>query len=193
MRLPSEHNYKAPVGWLETYTGRIVDVTAPDTKTIDLLDIAHGLSMQCRFNGHVRTFYSVAEHCVLVARALREWGYDNRIQLLGLLHDAAETYVGDIIRGVKSMLPYMRVLEGKMQTAIMLALNVEPADEAEHRLVKDADNALLVIEATELMPGKALARCVRDGFTWKECSVHVRCWTPKQAQSAWLDAYTELC
>ena len=53
--------------WIQTYTGRAFDLLDPRPEQIDPLDIAHALSQICRFTGHVREFYSVAQHSVLVA------------------------------------------------------------------------------------------------------------------------------
>ena len=63
---------------------------------VDTDDIAHALGMQCRFNGHTKEFYSVAQHCVLVAELLSRRGASVKLQLYGLLHDAGEAYVGDV-------------------------------------------------------------------------------------------------
>lgn len=63
---------------------------------VDTTDIAHSLSMQCRFNGHTRHFYSVAQHCYLVADLVPA-----EHQLAALLHDATEAYVGDLVRPLK--------------------------------------------------------------------------------------------
>lgn len=73
------------------------------TPTMD--DVAHSLGMLCRFNGHTREFYSVAQHCCNVVTLLEMRGYDADTQLAGLLHDAAEGFVGDII------VPVQRVLD----------------------------------------------------------------------------------
>lgn len=76
-----------------TYSGRLIDVLDPKPGDIEREDIIHALSCTCRFNGHCREFYSVAQHSILVAEICgHSWG---------LLHDAAEAYMGDIIRPLK--------------------------------------------------------------------------------------------
>ena len=60
----------SPTGWIQTFTGKKFSPLEPRREDIDILDIAHSRSMQCRFNGHCRQFYSVAEHSVRVARIL---------------------------------------------------------------------------------------------------------------------------
>ena len=70
------------MSWIQTYTGIKFDALNPKPKMIDIVDIAHALSMTCRFNGHVKNFYSVAEHSYYVSQ-LAPKGY----KLCGLLHD----------------------------------------------------------------------------------------------------------
>ena len=73
--------------WLQTYTGKKFYPFDPREEEVDILDIAHALSQLCRFGGHTKEFYSVAEHCVLVSMCC-----PSEVKLLGLLHDAAEAY-----------------------------------------------------------------------------------------------------
>ena len=91
-------------GFMFTYSGSGYNLEAPGL--VSLADIAHALGMQCRFNGHLTHFYSVAQHSVNVARILRERGASLETQLYGLLHDAGEAYVGDVT------VPVQRVLGG---------------------------------------------------------------------------------
>jgi len=85
------------MSWVQTYTGRQFWPLDPRPEDVDLRDIAHSLAMQCRFNGHCRRFYSVAEHSVLVSEAL-----PHDLQAWGLMHDAAEAYIGDHPRPIKT-------------------------------------------------------------------------------------------
>lgn len=81
---------------------------------IEITDIAHALSRQCRYNGHTSGFLSVARHCVWVSQRLQDRGYGRKTVLTGLLHDAAEAYLGDMIRPLKHGRlgkPYMKVEE----------------------------------------------------------------------------------
>ena len=89
--------------WCQTFTGRKVDIFHPSPEMVDIEDIAHALSMTCRFGGHCRDFYSVAEHSVLVEQIGRHALHCtfSRISMLLLLHDAAEAYIGDIITPIK--------------------------------------------------------------------------------------------
>lgn len=85
---------------IKTFTGR-VDPLNPAVDTINIEDIAHALSRQCRYNGHCDGFLSVARHSMWVSERLKAQGQDARMQLSGLLHDAAEAYLGDLVRPIK--------------------------------------------------------------------------------------------
>jgi len=82
-----------------TYTGKRFDISRPERHKIDIVDIAHALSNLCRFNGHCNEFYSVAQHSLLVSQLV-----DPSYALAGLLHDAAEAYLGDTITPQKHMM-----------------------------------------------------------------------------------------
>lgn len=88
--------------WMQTYTGRRLFPMDPSPADVDIIDIAHALSMQCRYNGHVRRFMSVAEHCVLISENVPA-----QDALWGLLHDATEAYVGDMIRPLRDQVAYV--------------------------------------------------------------------------------------
>jgi hypothetical protein len=100
--------------WFQTYTGKMIDVVDPAPSMVSVEDIAHALSMTCRFGGHCRDFYSVGEHSLLVerlgGRSLRPSNEDQsaisaayllKTRLAFLLHDAAEAYLGDIVTPIK--------------------------------------------------------------------------------------------
>ena len=86
---------------ITTWTRRRVEPLALKASDVCIEDIARALSRQCRYNGHVGGFFSVARHSLWVADKLSEQGYSARIQLAGLLHDASEAYLGDVPRPLK--------------------------------------------------------------------------------------------
>jgi len=105
--------------WIETYTGKKFPLFDFDESDIDIVDIAHALSMQCRYNGHVKRFYSVAEHCIL----LTEYVLDNfpgnyKAALAALLHDAAETYLGDMVGPIKPVFHQFSWFEANLLNCI---------------------------------------------------------------------------
>ena len=85
--------------WTQTYTGRQFWPLDPRPSEVSIIDIAHALSNQCRFSGHSNTFYSVAQHSVIVSRLCPK-----TMALTGLMHDASEAYLGDWIRPIKKLM-----------------------------------------------------------------------------------------
>lgn len=130
-------------GWIQTFTGRKFEPLDPDPAAIVVEDIAHALSLHCRFNGHCRVFYAVAEHSVRVSRQLS--GND---ALWGLLHDASEAYLSDVPKPLKQNLPDYRAAEAHLMRAIAQRFDLSwPIPEAVHA----ADATLLATERRDLM------------------------------------------
>ena len=97
-----------------TYSGNLIDPFNPDIDKINITDIAVSLSRQCRFGGHLRWFYTVAEHSLRVALKLPD-----ELKLTGLLHDAAEAYLLDLPRPIKNRLPGYKDAENNLLQLIM--------------------------------------------------------------------------
>lgn len=113
----------------------------------DIETIAHALSHLCRFGGHTTEFYSVAQHSVLVSRACAR-----DLALWGLLHDAAEAYLGDVVRPLKlseAMAGY-RQIEAAMLTEIADVYDLP--GRGIHDDVRDADEFLCQVEMRDLLP-----------------------------------------
>jgi hypothetical protein len=140
--------------FIETHSGRAFRPLAPDSADIVISDIAHALSRQCRFSGHTREHYSVAEHSVRVSELLQWQGHSKRKQLWGLLHDASEAYLVDIplpLKCAPEFAPYRRAEERLMAVICRrFGLTVE-----EPAAVREADAILLATEARDLMPFRA--------------------------------------
>lgn len=138
---------KPGVMTMRTYTGKHVDPMNVTVDDIDIIDIAHALSRQCRFNGHCHGYLSVARHCVEVSHRLEYAG--KAMALCGLLHDAAETYIGDLIRPLKYNSCFDAYFEAEERIERVIAekfgLAYPMPDE-----VKDADNASVIRELEEL-------------------------------------------
>jgi hypothetical protein len=151
--------------WVQTVSGQDVDLVDTDPASIDINDIATALSQQARYNGHARSFYSVAEHSVRVAVRVRELVppgnlFAARLELHGLLHDAHEAYVGDVVT------PFKRVLNGlagrdifaQAEDAVRIAvarkfeLELMYPTRKDPLVVQRADAELYVTEKRDIMP-----------------------------------------
>lgn len=130
-----------------TQSGRSINLLQPDPALISIEDIAHGLSHLCRFTGHTRVFYSVAEHSLEVSYAVPA-----KYALEALLHDATEAYLGDVSSPLKALLPEYRLLEHGMDQAIRKRFGL-PAMQSPY--VKHADLCMLATERRDLMPRHA--------------------------------------
>ncbi len=126
---------------ITTYTGKTIDLSDFSIMDPCLEDIAHSLALINRFNGHSKYPLSVAQHSVYVSR-LSDSGW----HLQGLLHDAAEAYIGDVTKWLK-MTPAMaeyRKWEEQIDSAIMLHFGCKVGL---HKSVKDADFLMVRYEA----------------------------------------------
>ena len=123
----------------------------PATVDINIVDIAHSLSLMTRANGHFDHFFSVAQHSINCYREAKSSGYSERVQLGCLLHDASESYISDITRPVKRNLPEYCVIEEKLQTIIYEQFGLHDLSEEEQQLIKEVDDRLLHFEFEELM------------------------------------------
>lgn len=176
--------------WMQTIGGRRVSIVHPHPEDLDVEDIAHALSMQCRYNGHVKKFYSVAEHSVLVARLLEDAGYSPDVQFVGLLHDAPEAYVGDLIRPVKVLCGDYHKVEERMWVRAFVPRFDLPAVMPD--AVKWADNLALFMERRDL-----LAAPPAEWVGEHELASQVRPWAthalpPTRAKEDFLDWFARL-
>jgi uncharacterized protein len=170
--------------WIQTYLGGKFHILNPQQDEIDIRDIGHALAMMCRFTGHVRRFYSVAEHCVLGSLLVPQ-----KDALWFLLHDASEAYIADINRPLKHFtgigseyLPVEALIMKEICQKFRLSLD-EPAS------IKKTDNAMLIAEKEQL-----LAPLEWDS-KWgdiKAAEIKVRCWAPEVAEVEFLHRYYEL-
>lgn len=138
--------------WICTYSGVKFYLTDPHPSDVLIEDIAHSLAMICRYGGHCRQFYSVAQHSALVFEFVRAWHPDDyAAQAWALLHDAAEAYLGDMVRPLKLALPAYQELEEKVEIIVMNGLGMPAPDARIRALVKHADNVLLMTERRDLV------------------------------------------
>jgi len=159
----------------------------PRPGDFDIEDIAHGLARICRFNGRTKGTYSVGQHSVLVSRLLPD-----RLKLFGLMHDASEAYLGDIISPVKKLVASQY---GPLEAAVMVAVAQRYGfidqwfNKEDHDLVKEADLVMLVTEARDV---------TTFGFIPKPLKVLPRderitdCWSPETASLLFIREFEEL-
>jgi hypothetical protein len=123
----------------------------PEVDKINIIDIAHSLSMQCRFTGHTKEFYSVAQHCINVVNLMKNDSQSKKLMLEGLLHDASEAYLTDIATPVKPHLVNYKEIEEKVQSLIYEKYGII---ELSKHIVKQYDTICLNMEGYHLMPNK---------------------------------------
>lgn len=180
--------------WIMTASGVAFFPFAPRPEDIRIHDIAHHLSNCCRFTGAVRTFYSVAQHSVLISDLLRGCPEFTsaagaiRAGLYGLLHDAAEAYLVDLPRPIKRSpdLQAYRTAEASLQRAIYTRFGLDPG--AEPALVKLFDRRLLRTEQRDLMPPPTLDEDRTDVPPFDEITV-ADPWSPARARDEFLDRF----
>lgn len=131
-------------GQFRTFTGRYVYPLALRVDDVDLRDIAHALSNQCRFAGHIPTFYSVAQHSVLVASLAPPWAAK-----WALLHDASEAYLTDLPSPLKRLPEFSAYRAAEARASMVIAerfgLDAVCPDE-----VHAADKLALAIEMRDV-------------------------------------------
>lgn len=167
--------------WMQTATGRQFWPIDPRPEEISIIDIAHALSNLCRYAGHCSEFYSVAQHSVLVSRAL-----PRGLRFWGLLHDASEAYLVDIPRPLKPFLTGYHEAEDRVMAAVVHAFRLTPATMPPE--VKRVDNAIAADEAAQIM--------VAPPAAWRlpepALGIRIRPWSPEAARNAFLADYTRL-
>lgn len=132
--------------YITTYTKKHFTPLTPDPWDLDIMDIAHALSLMVRANGHFPEFYSVAQHSLHCAKEAIARKADPRLVLLCLLHDASEAYIADVTRPLKKNMPNYLEAESKLQDAIYITLVGGLPDETEKAFIKTIDDTLLYHE-----------------------------------------------
>lgn len=169
--------------YIETCTGGKFHFMSPREDEVNILDIAHALSHQCRYTGHCARFYSVAEHSVLVASLVPP-----EQRLAALLHDASEAYLTDVAAPVKPFLSSYKDIERGIMDVIAKKFGFPWPASPE---IKHADLVALLVEARQLMPS--------GGEGWRESAeikelpkLQVACMQPQAARLVFLRVFEEL-
>lgn len=166
------------MSWVQTASGKKFDFKNITLDSIDINDIAHALSLSCRFGGHCQRFYSVAEHSVRTSYVAKDMKW-------ALMHDAAEAYIGDMATPLKSIIPAFRDMEEKVLSKIAekFGLTMPIPDE-----VKIADAVLLATEKEYLM--------VKEPESWNLSALplneRIVPWSPEFARKRFLQRFGEL-
>lgn len=169
---------------METFTGLMVDPLHIHPDEIRIEDIAHALALQCRYNGHCKHFYSIAQHSVLVSDFS-----DFSLGLFGLLHDAAEAYLGDMITPLKNVMLQYKPCEKAIQRSVFGKFCGRLPNDTERQQLVDVDTGVLLAEAHHLMPSK--------GIGWRDNVKPIRIdpifWSPEMAERNFLRTFGEFC
>jgi uncharacterized protein len=170
------------MSWILTATGRHFSYLDPRPEDIHILDIAQGLACESRYNGHTRSFYSVAQHAWHASQIVpREHALE------ALLHDATEAYCKDIPRPLKELLPDYQEIEERVDGTIRAAFGLQGSM---HPAVKNADLVLLATERRDLMPEDDTPWPILDGI--RPLDRKIIAMQPSRAQALFLKRYVEL-
>jgi len=173
-----------PLDWMSLASGQKFYPLEPKKTLYTIDDIAHSLSLQCRFNGHTKRFYSVAEHSIHIARWLQREGHNRFVVRTGLLHDATEAYLGDLVVCIKHLLPDYKKFEESLNQCFVDAFGMQhPFPD----IVKEADQRILVDEKKALMNSKDVWPC----DDWSPLGVKIEGWPPHRAEYEFKEVYRQ--
>jgi uncharacterized protein len=168
--------------FIQTYTGRHFYPADPQPDDIDVEDIAHALSNICRFTGHTRQFYCVAQHVIL--GAIQANTIAEAFEFLH--HDDSEAYVSDLARPTKQGLPDYCALENRVAQACATKFDLPwPHTDA----IKQIDARMLVTEASQLMTGQPWWL---DPHFPPPFNIQIVPWSPHKAKAAYLRMHAQL-
>jgi len=179
-------------GGIEIVSGKLAFPLAPRVADINIKDIAHALGNKCRYTGHCREFYSIAQHSVIVSELV-----DRRLALAGLLHDSSEYLLPDVSTPVKPRLKGFKEIEEGVLDAVfkkfgLMAIRCNQEDMAE---IKKADWYSMALEVRDLMHA--------DNEYWAQwplpdidphfydCDL-TNPWGPKESREKFMDRYEYL-
>lgn len=170
--------------WIQTYSGKQVWPLDPRPEDFDILDIAHALSLVCRYTGHCKGFYSVGQHCCHVADLLHK--HNTQTILTGLMHDSSEAYIADIARPIKHTLMNYLEIEQRLEKALAIRFNLlfpfPPC-------IKEADNIMLNTERRDIMATPARPY---NTFGVGHRTKKIELWSSERAENEFLFRFNTL-
>jgi hypothetical protein len=173
--------------WIQTFTGVQIDPFSPRVEDIRIEDIAHALSMKCRYGGHTRRFCSVAQHSLIICSFAPE-----EHALWGLLHDAAEAYLPDIPAPIKRRPEFdlMRAAEYWIMDAVCRKFGM---GHEEPEVVKQIDREIRAWEELSFMPVmyESWGRIMTASLCRRELMPAVSL-SPYDAETLFLERFDEL-
>jgi uncharacterized protein len=172
--------------YFRTFRGKRVHAFAPCPEEIDIDDLAHSLAHQCRFLGHTDSFYSVAQHSVVVSRLV-----PRPDALWGLLHDASEAYLGDLPEPVKCnpLMAVYREAEDRLLACICGRFGLAPEIPASINL---ADRIALATEFRDVTTVNDPAWVVEECGVAPCPTMYIIPWAAAVAEDQFLRRYWEL-
>ena len=176
-------------GFMTTYTGIKFSPLKPTPEMVNIYDIAHALSLINRWGGHLKCAYSVAQHCCNVSNMS-----DPEDQFVGLLHDASEAYIGDMIRPLKylkQMYGVYKKIEHRIDTAIAQAFGLESLEKTKSVEVADVVQLSLENIYLKLKPSKWAFDTLEKYPQFKDTLPLVP-WTPEVAEAKFLEKFNKL-
>jgi hypothetical protein len=165
-----------------TSQGTYFNFVAPRESEINVTIIAHALSNLCRFTGHCREFYSVAQHAVLVSMIVPP-----ELAYFALHHDDAEAFVGDVASPLKKMLPGYKEIERYVEAEVFRRMSLPATLPPE---VKRADLVALRTEQRDLMHKAGGLWTSLDGI--EPADIRIAPLSPRAAFELYMDRHTEL-
>ncbi len=174
--------------WLQTFTGKKFFPLEPRIEDICIEDIAHSLSMQCRFAGHSKRFYSVAQHCNAMVNCWFSAPEDKELAKYALLHDASEAYLSDIPRPLKYLpeFQFYRDAEKVLSEMIYVRFGLNPV---EPEAIKRADWELLCEEA---MSPRIMSPLHPDWSARCDPLINFMPVSPERAEEIYLEKFEQL-
>lgn len=170
--------------WILTYSGQKFNAINPHPDTVVIEDIAHALSHQCRFSGHSKRFYSVAEHSYLLSLAVPP-----EYAMAALMHDASEAYLVDVPRPIKPFLTNYYDLEEGVMEAIKQKFDLRNDKEC-WDAIKLADTRILTDEKYQVMCDAAANDVWVNEL--EPLNVRVHFWSPEMAKEMFIERFNEL-